>query len=514
MLDTASASSQLGCPLIEVQMLRKVFGEVTAVKDVSFSIPRGKITGLIGQNGAGKSTVIRMLAGVIRPDAGDILLDGQRIELRSAHDAHLHGLAFVHQELDDFRSLSVAENVALASGLPRRARWLVDWAELRRRASACLAELGSDLSARAPSQDLTVVQRRITMIASALYARASLLVLDEPTASLTPPEVEHLHSVLRRLRNQGMAILYVSHRLAEIISLCDDVLVMRNGSLVAAYSARETDSSQLLNEITGEGGQAHQAGSSEGRTASIHSESRALTVEDLRRHDVVRGVSFAVGWGEIVGLGGLVGSGRTEIARLIAGADAPTSGRIIVRGSEVSLRSPAQALRHGIALLPEDRRDQGLVQRFTISENITLASLARVRKARRLASPSRRKERSVAEQYMKRLAVRAASSGTLVGILSGGNQQKVMLARWLMRDPDILIFDEPTHGMDVGVKESVFANIRNLAEDGKAILVISSELADLERLCDRVVVIREGRSVRTLTSPDISEAAILAASYK
>jgi ribose transport system ATP-binding protein len=459
-----------------------------------------------------------MLAGAMRPDEGTISIDGDDADMHSTHDAHQLGLAFVHQELDDFPELSVAENVALATGLPRRAGFLVDWRGLRQRAAEMLEELGADLDPARAVGSLSPAQRRTVMIASALYSRARLLVLDEPTAAMTGPEIADLHRLLRQLRESGVAVIYVSHRLDEIVTLCDRTLIMRGGRVVAEHRADETTHEGLVAEITGNVGLGDRERPAAPRrpatavTGGAASEA-VLSVEGLSRGNAVQDVTLDVAAGEVVGIGGLVGSGRTELVRLIAGADAPTGGRIAVRGRDVVFRSPADALRYGIALLPEDRRNEGLIQDFRIRENVTLSSLAKVRRAKWLPMTSKRLERKTTRGYIDRLEIKAEDGDQPTKTLSGGNQQKVALARWLLRGADLLIFDEPTHGIDVGAKESAFRQIDELAAAGKAVIVVSSELVDLERVCHRVIVLSEGRVAGALEGSAITEEAILACCY-
>ena len=502
--------------LVTTKGLTKAYGGVVAVDGVDLTIHAGTIVGLVGQNGAGKSTLIKILAGAVAPDAGEVLVDGSPARLAHGNDAYRLGFSFVHQELSDFPALSVAENVALHNDYPTKLR-LVDWASLRREVVSTLELLGVHVNPRAQVGSLSVADRRMVMIAAALRRDARLLVLDEPSASLTAPEISRLHGVLRQARDQGIAILYVSHRLDEIVDLCARAVVMRSGRVVAEHSSDGLTTDRLFREISGVSLEdAHRTHDFHASVAIRDGEPPAipaLSAVSLTRAGALTEIDLEVYAGEVLGIGGLVGSGRTELLRILAGADAPTGGQMFVRGEEVSFSSPADALAHGVALAPEDRREQALVEDFSISQNITIAALDTVRTAALLPFPSVRRERAVARKYIDLLGVKARGPDQPVRALSGGNQQKVVIARWLLHGADIVLFDEPTHGMDVGAKEQVFSHIRALADDGKAVIVVTSELDDLGRIADRVLVLKEGRTVGWLRGDAITEDAILARCY-
>jgi ABC-type sugar transport system ATPase subunit len=495
-------------PVAEVRALVKRFPGVLAVDGVSIAFAPGEIVGLVGKNGAGKSTVIKALAGVVAPDAGSLVVDGRPVVLRDAHHATELGLAFVHQELPNVNELSVAENVLMGLGYPRRMGLLLDRDALRRRAAAVLVRLEADVDPDALVGSLSIAEQRLVSIARALAFDARLLVLDEPTASLTHAEIGHLHQVLRTLREQGVAIVYVSHRLDEILTLTDRVVVMRDGRVVGQSATAALGHGQLVAAITG---RATRTQSAPAQGAAVGRE--RLRVEGLTREGVVEDVSFSVRAGELVGLAGLAGAGRTELARLIFGADPATRGRVLVDGAPVDVGSPRDAIDAGIAMVPEDRRGQGAVMDFSIRENVTLASLPLDRAVRGIPIPSRRRERAATRRLMERLAVRAPHEETRTALLSGGNQQKVVLAKLLRRDADVLIFDEPTHGVDVEAKQELYALMAELAAAGKAVLFISSEFAELVAVCPRVLVLREGRLVSELAGDAVTEAAIVDRCY-
>jgi ABC-type sugar transport system ATPase subunit len=497
-------------PFLRVTDLTKGYPGVVAVDGASFDISAGEVVGLLGKNGAGKSTVIRILAGTVHPDAGAVEVDGQPVAFKNPQAATRSGISVVHQEMNDVPLLSVAENVGLGHPWPKRLG-MVRWRELRAQVAAVLERLDMPLAPDAVVADLSIAERRMVMIAAALFRNARLVVLDEPTASLTNPEIERLHRVIRSLKQHNVAFLYVTHRLSEVFEICDRVIVMRDGAITAQETVQSVDHARLVKLIAGNDAKATSTRTN-AQSPSRGGSDELLRAEGLTRDDVITDVSLTLRAGEILGLGGLVGSGRTELARLLAGADLPTSGRIFVRGEAVRLRSPADALALGIALLPEDRRNHALIRDFGIGENITLPNLRRLRALTWLPVPSAKKQRQVTQEQVKDLAIVTSDLEKPVTLLSGGNQQKVALARWLFKGSDVLIFDEPTQGTDVALKEEFFRRIKQLAAAGKGIILISSELSELESVCSRVAVLRDGRIVDILKGP-VTEDQILEACY-
>ena len=452
--------------VVEVQGAVRRYAGVKALAGVDFSLSSGEIVGLVGKNGAGKSTLIKVMAGVEHLDEGTLLIDGVSPPVGYAPNvAHRFGLAFVHQELGNFPLLTVAENVAIGTPFPRRLGAFVNDRELRRRVGFILGELHSSIDPRAHLSSLTVVEQRLVMIARALYHDARLLVLDEPSVSLTIEEIAHLHAIVRRFKELGRTVLYVSHRLHEVVSLTDRVVVMQGGEVVLEQPTSAVDESVLVTRIAG-GAPVVATGSEAPRPS--RQGTPLLRVTGLRRPPGVEDVSFEVYPGEILGLAGLVGAGRTEVARLIAGADIPTAGTIEVEGRPVRFRSPVDAIAHGIALLPEDRRHEGLVLNFNVRENITLASLPQLRLHHLVPVPSRARERATAQGMVDRLSITTTGIEQEARRLSGGNQQKVVLAKWLQRLDRILVFDEPSQGVDVAGKAEIFGLIEQLAREGEA----------------------------------------------
>jgi rhamnose transport system ATP-binding protein len=486
---TPSPPADSTMSMLSVRGLSKSFGGVRALADVSLHVERGEILALVGENGAGKSTLIRVLSGAHAPDAGTLTLDGQELRQLSPQRARALGIAVIYQQPALLPDLSVAENVALGDeppGLFRR----VDWPARRRRATALLARLGLSLDPDRPARTLGMPEKQLCEIARALGAEARVLVLDEPTASLSVTEVQTLLALLRDLRAQGLAIVYVSHRLEEVFAIADRVTVLRDGAVVAAEAARDLDRAGLIRLMVGRELAAESPRPAGGRGVlaleAVRLGSRAAGVHD---------VSLSLRAGEIVGLFGLVNSGRTELARVLCGLTPADGGEIRVAGAPVVLRSPRHAAALGIAHVPEDRRQHGVVAPMSVAANCTLSVLPQVRRRGVL---DRGREDALARGYVERLRVKTASLRSEVATLSGGNQQKVALARALATNPKVLILDEPTQGVDVGAKAEIHARVAELAAAGLAVLAISSEVPELLALCDRVAVMCDGTVVAEL----------------
>jgi len=506
---TEAATPSRVAPFLVAEGLVKDYPGVVALDHASGTLRAGVILGLVGKNGAGKSTLIKILAGAVRPDAGRILFDGEEVELHGPRDATRLGVAVVHQELADVPNLTAAENVELGLGYPKRLGVFVDQRALRARTREALDTLGARIPSGAPVGTLSVAQRRLVMIARGLVSKARLLILDEPTASLTDAEIEHLHEVTRTLRDSGVSVIYVTHRLDEVFQVTDRVGVMRDGKVVHAGRTEDITRSELIEHITGAADAAP-----EQRRRRVESRSDAeelLRVAGLTSPGVVEDASFVLRRGELLGIAGLVGAGRTELARLIYGADRG-GGRIAVHGRERQVRSPRDALAAGIVLLPEDRRQQGNVLDFSVRKNITLPQLSRFRQGG-LPMPHRGRETAHAKSVIERLDIKVGHPEHPVRYLSGGNQQKVVLAKWLDSGADIFIFDEPTHGVDVSGKEDTYRLMEELAMAGKGVIFISSEFTELVGACNRVLVMREGRIVDELEGDAITDQALVARCY-
>jgi ABC-type sugar transport system ATPase subunit len=488
-------------PLIQMQGISKRFQGVQALEAVDLEIFPGEVVGLLGENGAGKSTLIKILSGVYQPDAGAILARGRPIQIASPHAAQQLGIATIHQELALVPYLSVAENIFL-NREPRRvaAIGMVDFGRMRRDAGRLLADLGVQIDGDTKVGDLTVAAQQMVEIARAISRQASLILMDEPTSALSSRETHALLSIMRRLRESGVAVVFISHRLDEVRQVVDRVIVMRDGQRVATMPAAEAGEEQIIRAMVGR---------AVGLYPKLDAEvgDVALEVRQLSGRSGVQDVSFSVRRGEIVGLAGLVGAGRTETARLICGADPRTGGTVLIDGAVASIHTPADAVAHGIGWVPEDRKQQGLVLGMDVAQNTSLAVLERISAA--LGAIDVRRERAIAAEYVERLSIATPSLTKVVSGLSGGNQQKVVLAKWLASQPRILILDEPTRGIDVGAKAEVHALMSQLAQQGMAILMISSELPEIMGMSDRVIVMCQGRVTGAFERHELSQEAIM-----
>jgi rhamnose transport system ATP-binding protein len=477
-----AAASVAPEPVIELVGISKRFGAIQALKDVDLSLHAGEVHALVGENGAGKSTLVKILAGVHRPDSGLLKINGVAVELRNPAQAQAVGISVIHQEPTLFPDLDVAENVFMGHQ-PRDRLGRVDRRRMYREVAQLLHSLGVELNLFTPIRGLSMADRQLVEIARALSLEARVLVMDEPTASLSPREVEELFAIVRQLRARRVAILFVSHRLEEVFQLADRVTVLRDGMRVITAPAAALTPEETIRHMVGR------------ELAALFPKEEAaigpvvLEVRGLTRAGVFRDVSFQLRRGEILGLAGLIGAGRTEVARVLFGIDRADSGEILLDGRAVTIRSPRDALRHGIAYVPEDRHQQGLILDFSIARNITLVILQQIA---RLGLINRRREQALASDYAARLDVRGASLRQAARALSGGNQQKVVLGKWLASNPRILILDEPTRGIDIGAKAEVHRIISDLAARGLAILLISSELPEVLAMSDRILVMHEG----------------------
>ncbi|MFF7991044.1 sugar ABC transporter ATP-binding protein [Kitasatospora xanthocidica] len=492
-----------GSPGLSAEGVSKRFGSVQALKDVTLTFPPGRVTALMGENGAGKSTLLRILTGDHRPTEGRVLLDGETVDLHSPQDARRAGIRIIPQEPEIIPHVPVAENV-YAGSLPRRAGRRLDRAELRRRITADLERLGFDkvLDPDLLGSELTAAQRQLVEIMRALTGAVPprAIAFDEPTSSLSEHEVEALFALIGRLRDEGIAVVYVSHRMKEIFRLADRIAVLRDGRVAGVVEAAATGESELVRLMVG------RDLSSLFVRRQVATDRVVLDVKDLTTDDV-HGVSLRVNAGEVVALAGLIGAGRSELALALAG-DAPIrSGTVALNGEVLRLKDPRAAIAAGIGLAPEERKAQALFLQRTIRDNTSLVSLRRLSRWRFVG---RRQEKALAQEYADRLRVRAPSVEAEVRTLSGGNQQKVVLARWLARKPDLLILDEPTRGVDIGAKAEIYQIIADLAGEGTAVLVISSELPEVLGLADRIVVMQNGRTTGELTRDQATEEAILA----
>ncbi|WP_431964328.1 sugar ABC transporter ATP-binding protein [Actinacidiphila sp. bgisy160] len=488
-------------PVLALEGVSKSFGAVRALRDVSLRLHAGEAHALAGENGAGKSTLIKTLAGVHRPDTGTVLLDGRPVEFHGPGDARDAGVAVIYQEPTLFPDLSVAENIFVGRQ-PRRSLGRVDHKAVREAASALFRRLGVDLDPEQPARGLSIADQQLVEIAKALSFDARVLIMDEPTAALTGSEVARLFGVVKSLREQGAAVLFISHRLDEIFALCQRVTTLRDGAWIASEPLDSLTEDDLVRRMVGRDLDELYP-KQEAEIGEV-----ALSVRRLTREGVFTDVSFEVRRGEIVGLAGLVGAGRSEVARAIFGVDRRDAGEVVVDGKPLRGAAPSLAMAAGIALVPEDRRAQGLVMDMSIERNIGLTGFAATTKGGLM---SRRAERSRAADWAVRLQVKYARLADVVGTLSGGNQQKVVLAKWLATAPGVLIVDEPTRGIDVGTKAEVHRLLSRLASEGVAVLMISSDLPEILGMADRVLVMHEGRLTAEIPRSEATEESVMAA---
>lgn len=498
-----SVGSEAAAPILEMRGVSKRFDTTQALDDVSLALRPGEIHALLGENGAGKSTLIKIMTGVYSPDAGGMLLDGKPITVRSTIEAQNYGIAAIYQEPMIFPDLTVAENIFISHG---DRGLIVNWRKMQQEAVEILKQLDIRLDVRGPARGLTLAAQQAVEIAKAISLKVRVLIMDEPTASLSAHEVEQLFTLARKLRDQGVAILFISHRLDEVFEVSDRVTVFRDGRHISTRPIAEVTRDGLIRDMVGrkiEDFFAKRETSGAGRGELL------MSVRNLGRDMAFRGVSFDIHRGEVLGFAGLVGARRTDVGLALFGIEPAGEGEIAWRGKAVRIHSPEQALRTGIAYVSEDRRALGLVMPMSITSNITLPTLRHYLSA--LGLVRRRDEVSTAHDFRRRLSIRAPSIATPVAMLSGGNQQKVMLSKWLNATPDLLILDEPTRGIDVGAKADVHHMVNDLAAAGMAVILISSDLPEVLAMSDRILVMREGRQMAIFDRAEATQEKILAA---
>lgn len=485
-------------PIIRFRNVGKSFGGARALRDISFDIRPGMVHGLVGANGAGKSTLIRCLAGVVQPDSGTIEIDGEPHDISDPEVASKLGLAFIHQEMSLIPGWDVLQNMSIGIPLVTRAG-LIDWRPMRTKAAAVAEQLGFDFTLSKQVDDLSTAEKWLVLIGRALMSNARVIAMDEPTASLSSRESERLHSIIRDLVARGTTVIFVSHRLDEVSELCSDVTVFRDGTVTRRVVGERLRKSDLVTAIVGNDLEIPEHGRD-----PIARGPEVLRLESVGDGRMVRDVSLVVHEGEIVGLGGLVGSGRSELVKSVYGASKFTSGRALLDGRTIAFSHPSQAVASGFGFVPEERRTEGLFLDESINFNINLARLESLVFSRFLPFLRLKTARLRAQDAADRVTVKAKSVDELVGTLSGGNQQKAAIARWLISPPRVLILDEPSRGVDVGARAEVHEVIRALAARGAAVLVVSSDNEELVALCDTVVVMAEGRVVGHLSGTSIT----------
>jgi ribose transport system ATP-binding protein len=495
--------------MLEFRAISKNFARVPVLRQVSFAVPTGHTLGLVGENGAGKSTLMNILGGNLRPDAGWMLLSGQPYTPHSPLDAARHGIAFIHQELNLFLNLTIAENIFLtafpkAGGLP-----LIDRPAMRHGAARLLAQVGLRLSPDTPVERLSAGERQLVEIAKALSLDARLIIFDEPTTSLSAREAETLFALMARLRARGLSLIYISHTLGDVLRLCDDVVVLRDGEVVGAGPRAEFTTDRMISLMVG-----RSLNQLYPERTSPPSQRVALEVRGVSQPGVVRDISFRLHHGEVLGLAGLMGAGRSELARILFGLDPCARGQVLLGDSLIQWTATRSRIRHGLAFLTENRREEGLCMEAAIADNLALVSLRQhARGPLGLLNFAGLRTALDAIRQAVRLTASARDSDP-VKTLSGGNQQKVVLAKWLLAKPSVLILDEPTRGIDVGARFEIYQLINELAEGGAGVLVISSDLEELIGLCDRILVMSHGEIRDELRRVDFDRERILRAALR
>lgn len=485
--------------MLDVRGVHKRFPGVYALNDVKLDLKAGEVHALLGENGAGKSTLINVLGGIYKADAGEIFIDGEQVFIGNVLDSHKCGISIIHQELVLVPYMSIAENIFLGRE-PRNGIGTVDKSKMHRDAQKLIETVGLNMKANTPVRRLSVAQQQMVEIAKALSLNARILIMDEPTSSLTNNEVEILFQTVRRLKEQGVGIIYVSHRMSELFEITDRITIMRDGQYIDTKRTDETNTDELVYLMVGR------------ELRNYYTRNRRepgkvlLEVKDINSRNVLHNVSFQVREGEILGFAGLVGAGRSELMRAILGLDRYDSGQIAIEGKNVGLLSGANAQMHGLVMVPENRKLQGLILKNTVSFNLTLSVLHEFIRG---IFVNKKNESGIVDKGIKTLRIRTPSPKQKVGNLSGGNQQKVVIGKWLASNPRILILDEPTRGVDVGAKSDIYAIMDDLAAQGIAIIMISSELNEIINMCDRVLVMAHGRITGELVHEDFSQERIM-----
>lgn len=486
--------------VLEMHSIAKSFGQTQALNGIDFELKSGEIHALLGENGAGKSTLIKVLGGIHQPDRGEILIHGKTVDIKGVHDAQAHGIGVIHQEIVLVPYLSVAENIFLGRE-PVTKLGLIDRKQMNAQAQEMVKELGLNLDVNTLVGELSVAHQQLVEIVKAISFNVKILVMDEPTSSLSDEEVKHLFVTMERLRQNGVSIIYISHKFEELFTITDRITIIRDGTYVGTVITKNSGPDELVAMMVG-----RELKNFYTRTYSRQDEV-VLKVEHLSKQNVFQDISFSVHKGEILGFSGLMGAGRSELMLAIFGAYGYDSGSVYLNGEELKIKSCRDAIEKGIALVPEDRKDQGLVLMNSVGFNMTLSELKHLMKNKLIVSEEKRS--ALISTYIKSLNIKTASPDAEVSSLSGGNQQKVVLAKWLATNPKLLILDEPTRGVDVGAKSEIYSIINELAKQGLAIILVSSELPEIINMCDSVCVMREGKLTAHLTQSELTQENIM-----
>ncbi|MBE3578673.1 sugar ABC transporter ATP-binding protein [Caldanaerobacter subterraneus] len=487
-------------PILQMKGISKKFGNVKVLDNVDLTLYRGRVLALLGENGAGKSTLMKILCGIYEKDEGGIYLKGKKVNIRNVRDAEKYGIAMIHQELNLVPSLSIAENIFLGREYVRTFN-SIDWKKIKQESAKILHELGMDLNVDRLVKHLSVGEQQMVEIARSLLMNAEILVMDEPTAALTEGETRRLFEVIKRLRKEGKSIIYISHRMNEIFEICDDYIVLRDGRLISQGEISEVTRDDLVKMMVGRELKEHFPYESSSPGEEI------LRVENLTVKGMFEKVSFVVRRGEVVGLAGLIGAGRTEVAKTIFGFYRKTSGKIYLGGEEVKINSPRDAIEKGIMYLSEDRRNEGLIIKHTLKENMTLSALKKI--SDYIGTINFSKERSIVNEMIQKLNIKSFSPNQKIFRLSGGNQQKVAIAKCLLTNPKLIILDEPTRGIDVGAKNEIYKLINDLKRQGIGIILISSELPEVLNISDRIIVMHEGKITGEISREEATEEKVM-----
>lgn len=488
----------MGTPFLQMKGITKKFPGVLALDHANFSVELGKVVALVGENGAGKSTLMKILSGVLKKDEGEILIDGKPASIESTLDAQKFGISVIYQELNVILNLNIAENIFI--GREKRKSLFIDKAYIHKEARKLLDIVGLNVDTNTLVKDLSIGQRQMVEVARALSMDAKVIVMDEPTSSLTEKETKILLEIIKKLRNENVGIVFISHRMKEIFEVADTVTVMRDGKTVGTLAGEEINENKVVKLMVGR------------EVNDIFAKQEAeisdviLDVRNLSTASFLKDISFSLRKGEILGFAGLVGAGRSEVMRAIFGIDKKNSGDIFINGKKVEINSPEDAINHGIGFIPEDRKEQALILNMTVKENITLPSLKSISKFDFINSEL---EKAVAEEYIEKLSIKTPGFEQKVINLSGGNQQKVVISKWLATNPKVLILDEPTRGIDVGAKKEIHSIMSSLAKNGVAIIMVSSELPEILGMSDRIIVMHEGRIKGQLLREEASQEKIM-----
>jgi len=490
----------MSLPFLEMRKISKRFPGVQALDLVDFFCYRGEVHALIGENGAGKSTLMKILSGAYRPEAGKIFLDQKEILLSGPKDAQARGISTIYQEFNLVPELNVAENIFLGREVRKPGSPILDISAMHELSREQLAKLGSDMNSRIQIKDLTVANQQLVEIAKALSLNANIIIMDEPSAVVFGKELDALYRIIDSLREDGKTIIYISHRLEEIFKIADRATILKDGKLVGTVAPKEVDKPTIVRMMVGRS--LHETYPAKG----IGSKNEILEVRNLSRGKILKDVSFRAYFGEILGIAGLVGSGRTELARAIFGADSFPRGEIIFNGKEIKTFNAKNAIKLGMGFITEDRKKEGIVHSLAVAKNLTLIILKSISKACFIRKPA---EREVAQKCIHKFNIMTPKLDTEIQYLSGGNQQKVILAKWINSNPKLIIMDEPTRGIDVGAKAEIYQLMRNLVQEGTTIIMISSELPEIIGMSDRILVMHQGRIMGEIASAEATEERIM-----